>query len=627
MTNKKDYAPITYNCNGATVDFPFGWKILEKESVIVTYCTEEENTVLQLDKDYTVDFDEVGGNIKTKVAYASDSSIKIERKASLYQGKTFSTSSGFQASEIEKAFDNTSINLQDMDFKIDNFVESFSDEIEKKIIANKENTDEQIQNNKQDTDEQIEDFKQEINATIEAVNQAAQKINKLETAVEKATNSATLAENKAKEVDNTLENAKSEMNEKLVQADNAINEITAKVDEVDKKTDNAINNIENKTTEEINKIRSVGFFMKNDKLYYIDSKGETKEFRAGSSLPLLTPIWSGHLVDDISYLRSDTFAWQDGSVYSAVYNKLVEEYDDENSVEETENGVIFKRTPSGFKIADSAQEQNIVDLYETTGVAWYYLLDKSNNRFKLPRTKYDFVGLRTSVGNYVEESLPNLTGSLCSGSSTRGCFTAATGLFSKGPVVSNFFTVTSNSSAQPAGYAYADASNCSSAYQDGAPVQQRATEMYLYFYVGEYSQSAIEQSAGITAETLNNKADISAVDGKWVFINSTIVSEATIKEGATAQYDVSSIFPDDDNVYEFMYQIAYNPSANAANCWIETDKIAQGFKQGTNGNMLRNSATSLLQTKTINIRTASGGGNLSAATLTILAYRRIGTNE
>jgi hypothetical protein len=34
--------------------------------------------------------------------------------------------------------------------------------------------------------------------------------------------------------------------------------------------------------------------------------------------------------------------------------------------------------------------------------------------------------------------------------------------------------------------------------------------MYLYFYVGDYSQSAIEQTAGLNSELFNNKVDLNA---------------------------------------------------------------------------------------------------------------------
>lgn len=52
-----------------------------------------------------------------------------------------------------------------------------------------------------------------------------------------------------------------------------------------------------------------------------------------------------------------------------------------------------------------------------------------------------------------------------------------------------------------------DESRVSSTYQDNAPVQQRATQMYLYFYVGQFSQTATEQTAGLNTELFNGKAD------------------------------------------------------------------------------------------------------------------------
>ena len=41
--------------------------------------------------------------------------------------------------------------------------------------------------------------------------------------------------------------------------------------------------------------------------------------------PLLSFTWSDHILNQVSWLRADTFSWQDGSVYSAVYNHLASE--------------------------------------------------------------------------------------------------------------------------------------------------------------------------------------------------------------------------------------------------------------------------------------------------------------
>ena len=134
--------------------------------------------------------------------------------------------------------------------------------------------------------------------------------------------------------------------------------------------------------------------------------------KSGNYTPnLLDTKWSDHILNDIRWLRGDTFSWQSGDLYEGVYNLLLGEYNNTASTEQTENGITFKITPRGFRIADSTQEQAILNLYNTTGVAWYYILDTTNQRFKLPRTKYGFAGLRDSVGGYVAESLPNIKGS------------------------------------------------------------------------------------------------------------------------------------------------------------------------------------------------------------------------
>ena len=132
---------------------------------------------------------------------------------------------------------------------------------------------------------------------------------------------------------------------------------------------------------------------------------------AGGYYPDIFDVkWSDHLVDDIQWLRADTFSWQDGTVYETAYNTLVTEY--ATGTTETVDGITYKRTTNGYKIADSTQETAISNKYSSTGIAWYYILDTTNEKFKLPRTKYGFEGVRTYAGDDIAESLPNITGSL-----------------------------------------------------------------------------------------------------------------------------------------------------------------------------------------------------------------------
>ena len=261
--------------------------------------------------------------------------------------------------------------------------------------------------------------------------------------------------------------------------------------------------------------------------------------------PLLQSFWSDHILNRPDLSRADTFSWQSGKMYKAVYKELVSEYDNENSVEETEGEITFKRTPKGYKIADKSQEQAILDKYNTDGIAWYYILDKDNTQFKLPRTKFGFEGVRDSVGNDIQAGLPNITGSLSQ--------MWANSIASEGATIkTEEGTSTKPSKGSNNSYRVTlDASLSSSIYGKSDTVQEHATQMYLYFYVGNYTQSAIEQTAGLNSELFNNKADKPEVDGGWVGRPSAIVAESVTPSSTDdIVYDISNILPNDNYLYE-----------------------------------------------------------------------------
>lgn len=183
------------------------------------------------------------------------------------------------------------------------------------------------------------------------------------------------------------------------------------------------------------------------------------------------------------------------------------EYNNAASADETDGSISFKRTPKGYKICAADQYDNVAALYDSTGVAWYYILDVPNQRFKLPRTKFGFTGLRTGAGNYVAPGLPNITGEFNAG----GVWTRyASGAFRIPTAEVGGDGPSGNGSVQTR-YTF-DASRSSSVYGSSQTVQPPATEMYLYFFVGNFTQSAVEQTAGISAETLNNKADLDGMN-------------------------------------------------------------------------------------------------------------------
>lgn len=175
------------------------------------------------------------------------------------------------------------------------------------------------------------------------------------------------------------------------------------------------------------------------------------------------------------------------------------------------NEIGYYLASDGHKICTTDQESNISALYESTGVAWYYILDTDNKQFKLPRTKWGFTGLRDSVGGYVAPGLPNITGKPTTTTlfnNTRnvdgqnGAFTTkqtATSALASGGGNQGLYSI------------QFDASGSNPIYGASDTVQPRATQMYLYFYVGNFEQDSVEQTAGLNAELFNGKADVSRV--------------------------------------------------------------------------------------------------------------------
>lgn len=217
---------------------------------------------------------------------------------------------------------------------------------------------------------------------------------------------------------------------------------------------------------------------------YVGSKLVSQKINTGDKVesPLYNLFdfkWTDHLLTDPSWINANDFEWIDGTVYTNAFNELFNEYQNTSSTDETEDTISYKRTPKGFKIALNDQETVITTKYNDKGLAWYYILDITNKKFKLPRTKYGFEGLRDSVGKDIEESLPNITGK-ATGNSDPAARPQPTGAFYAGEIAEECGLYSGAGQHVPSLFS---ANKSSSVYQDNAHVQEYATQMYLYFYV------------------------------------------------------------------------------------------------------------------------------------------------
>ena len=367
----------------------------------------------------------------------------------------------------------------------------------------------QIANIQANGNTQINNIKKQGNESVASVNSAgATQVNLAKAEVAKATEQAKIATNKANEVINSGNNALSKISSQETSSKNAVKaEGDTQVTRLNTAGANYATKAEAKYT------AGTGISITNNII--TNTKADTSW-----NPPLLTSFWTDHLLNRMDMLRSDTFSWQSGAKYSSVYNELLSEYNNASSTTKTDTigsvTITYKLTPKGYKICATDQVTNLTTLYNNTGIAWYYVLDTAK-QFKLPRTKWGFKGLRDNVGNTIAESLPNIKGI-----SNVNCTESfpPTGAFVRSS--SQKTTVVGNAGSNPC--LELNASKSSSAYKDNAPVQERATQMYLYFYVGEFTQTAIEQTAGLNAELFNGKADVDTPSIQAPYLKTTYVN-------------------------------------------------------------------------------------------------------
>lgn len=238
--------------------------------------------------------------------------------------------------------------------------------------------------------------------------------------------------------------------------------------------------------------------------------------RAGYTPPLLSTLWSDHLLNDISWLRADTFSWQSGDVYVAAYNHLATDFEGTTAETETIGNIeiTFYRAEDGHKICLPDQEDKILSLYNATGVAWYYILDTANKQFKLPRSKHNkYADTVPVVGNGMALGITNGQISRAIGAVTVHDSQTTTALMLSRNEPNNLAVDSSvtikNSSGNDlgTGKAYGVATTPDSSGLIAQQEQDTDQYKYLYFYVGNFEKDAIEQAAGLNAELFNQKMD------------------------------------------------------------------------------------------------------------------------
>lgn len=227
---------------------------------------------------------------------------------------------------------------------------------------------------------------------------------------------------------------------------------------------------------------------------------------------LFEPKWYPMKISNLSWILSDG-SWYDGDIYIGAYNKLVEAYENGTDTTDTIGGVTVSYHLSSDGLRVTTDKSSVDSLYSATGTAWYFVIDTTNQKFVLPRSKA-FMQFGSEPGKFTEAGLPNITGELqmyWNGNST--VWSAAKNAF--------YYSSKDGTRARDIGslseirdYVLMDASRSSPVYGKSPTVQPNSVTGYLYFYVGDIERDAnIINVQELVADLKDQLARFSAAAG------------------------------------------------------------------------------------------------------------------
>lgn len=229
------------------------------------------------------------------------------------------------------------------------------------------------------------------------------------------------------------------------------------------------------------------------------------EIELNNPYSLFDSKYSDHELNNLSWLKSNG-QWNSGTVYVDAYDELLTEYNNSSSTTKTEGSITYKLTPKGYKIALADQETAIDTKYSKDGIAWYYILDTTNEKFKLPKAKHPSLVTSTStvpvVGNGMALGLTDGTNNFSLG------VVSDVGLVPRAPYGGSVGSAVSFTEHRNATLTGVTTDPANSGLVADLSSNVKDYNMYLYFYVGETVQNANLIDAGRIGEQLTNKVDI-----------------------------------------------------------------------------------------------------------------------
>lgn len=290
-----------------------------------------------------------------------------------------------------------------------------------------------------------------------------------------------------------IESAKSEAEQTITTGLNNFNtNAQAKSDSLQTQFDTSISNIKKQETTSINAIKKTGFYMQDDKLYYINVNGETKEFISGGGRELLE-IYIDPFCDESenkSRIANGQIIVQNQFPEATKKLKKRVGWDSEN-----------KKATLNTSLVCTEEEWQAIKTASKLGQCGKFVIDDEAGIIRLPAI-ININGLTdlSKCGLIKDESLPNIKGTAYGSRRIDDQYDAESGaLYWKELKTDN------SRGAITSGNAYSemsiDASKSSSTYQDNAHVQQEAVQ---YPYVICVNTGVEEAERPINNYQVNN---------------------------------------------------------------------------------------------------------------------------
>ncbi len=208
-------------------------------------------------------------------------------------------------------------------------------------------------------------------------------------------------------------NAAAIASKKADEAMESANVASSKAEEVSVTYEKAISDITTEGEKQLQNVQSTGFYMRDDKLYFINSEGEEEEFKSGGAGAVMfdTKI-ADHILqgeEALGWALQGTYVTKD--LYTDFYNKCLEEKNNATATEATlaDSALTMFVNDNGHQFFNIADKSIVDTFYNTYGIADFYGIDEENGRVFLPRNKY-FYQLTddpTKVNEMVKAGLPD----------------------------------------------------------------------------------------------------------------------------------------------------------------------------------------------------------------------------